>query len=101
MGRSPYLSTKNMRDAHLVVVDDICEVVGGEAVRLAQDKVLDRDRVVFDGVIDKVVLHEAVGAALEFRGDEIRGASAGTRVGRTLNRTTLDSPLLLRSAASA
>ena len=59
-----HLASQNVRDAHLVVVDDIGKVVGREAVRLAQDKVLERERVVVDRVVDEVLLRERAGRAL-------------------------------------
>ena len=59
-----HLAAEDVRDAHLVVVDNVGKVVRWEAVRLAQDKVLQRERLVVDRVVDQVVLRERGRGAL-------------------------------------
>ena len=41
-----HLAPKDMRNTHLVVIDDVRKMVGGQPVRLAKHKVLDSQRFV-------------------------------------------------------
>lgn len=59
-----HLASKDMRNTHLVVIDDVRKMVGGQPVRLAKHKVLDSQRFVANGVVDKVVLRQAFRGAL-------------------------------------
>jgi hypothetical protein len=59
-----YLSSQDVSDSHLMVVDNVCKVVRGESVRLAEHKVLDGQRGVGDGIIDQIVLYQSICRAL-------------------------------------
>lgn len=53
-----------MRDSHLPVVDDVCEVIRRETIALAQYKVLDGHRGVVNWRVDEIMLREAFVARL-------------------------------------
>lgn len=61
---STNLASQNVRDPHLIVIDDVRKVVRRQAVRLAQDKVLEGERVVVDRVVDHVPLRQGTGRTL-------------------------------------
>lgn len=65
--RGTHLSPKNVCDPHLVIIHDVGKVICGQAIRFSQDKVLDRERVVMDRVVDEVMLGQAIRGALQER----------------------------------
>ena len=89
-GRKTNFSTQNVCNAHLVIVDHVCEMVGRQAVRFPQDEIFDWQRLVRDRVIYDVFLYQSLRRTLDKNESESKtgGGLEENKIARADGRKT-------------
>lgn len=63
-GDAAHLSSNNMRNTHLVIINDVREMIRRQSIALPENKIFERLRRILDWLVDQIILRQTFARAL-------------------------------------